>query len=61
MLQMTIHKAGIAQLVECKLPKLDVAGSNPVARSFACLSLPNLALSNKYLVDFVDFCAIITD
>ena len=24
--------AGIAQLVECKLPKLDVAGSNPVAR-----------------------------
>ncbi len=23
--------AGIAQLVECKLPKLDVAGSNPVA------------------------------
>ena len=26
-------RAGIAQLVECKLPKLDVAGSNPVARS----------------------------
>jgi hypothetical protein len=25
--------AGIAQLVECKLPKLDVAGSTPVARS----------------------------
>lgn len=25
--------AGITQLVECKLPKLDVAGSNPVARS----------------------------
>ena len=24
--------AGIDQLVECKLPKLDVAGSNPVAR-----------------------------
>ena len=26
-------KAGIAQLVEYKLPKLGVAGSNPVARS----------------------------
>ena len=25
--------AGIAQLVEYKLPKLGVAGSNPVARS----------------------------
>jgi hypothetical protein len=27
--------AGIAQLVECQLPKLNVAGSNPVARSEA--------------------------
>jgi hypothetical protein len=26
-------RAGIAQLVEHKLPKLGVAGSNPVARS----------------------------
>jgi hypothetical protein len=25
--------AGLAQLVECQLPKLDVAGSNPVSRS----------------------------
>ncbi len=25
--------AGITQLVECKLPKLDVAGSSPVSRS----------------------------
>ncbi len=25
--------AGVAQLVECKLPKLDAAGSIPVARS----------------------------
>jgi ribosome maturation factor RimP len=32
--------AGIAQLVECKLPKLDVAGSNPVARSREWLSPP---------------------
>jgi hypothetical protein len=27
------RKAGVAQLVEYKLPKLGVAGSNPVARS----------------------------
>ena len=28
------HKiAGVIQLVECQLPKLDVAGSSPVARS----------------------------
>jgi hypothetical protein len=27
--------AGVIQLVECQLPKLDVAGSSPVARSFA--------------------------
>ncbi len=26
--------AGVIQLVECQLPKLDVAGSSPVARSF---------------------------
>ena len=28
-------RAGVAQLVEHKLPKLGVAGSNPVARSKA--------------------------
>ena len=28
-----VFRAGIAQLVEYKLPKLGVAGSNPVARS----------------------------
>ena len=35
MLSYSIRKgdAGIAQLVECQLPKLNVAGSNPVARS----------------------------
>ena len=27
------HCAGVAQLVECQLPKLNVAGSNPVSRS----------------------------
>ena len=31
-----IERAGIAQLVEYKLPKLGVAGSNPVARSKIC-------------------------
>ena len=29
-------RAGIAQLVERQLPKLNVAGSNPVARSYKC-------------------------
>ena len=28
-----IPLAGVIQLVECQLPKLDVAGSSPVARS----------------------------
>ena len=27
------ENASVTQLVECQLPKLDVAGSNPVARS----------------------------
>ncbi len=30
---MFFEKAGVAQLVEYKLPKLGVAGSKPVARS----------------------------
>lgn len=33
----TFGRAGIAQLVEYKLPKLGVAGSNPVARSMFLL------------------------
>ena len=34
------EKAGVAQLVERKLPKLEVAGSSPVARSiFAPFSI----------------------
>ena len=36
------EKAGVAQLVECKLPKLDVAGSSPVARSKYLTFLPCL-------------------
>ena len=38
--------AGLTQLVECQLPKLDVAGSNPVSRSifrFTRQRLPALA------------------
>jgi hypothetical protein len=31
--------AGVAQLVECQLPKLNVAGSNPVSRSLIKLKL----------------------
>ena len=27
------HRAGVTQLVECDLAKVDVAGSNPVSRS----------------------------
>ena len=27
------HLAGVIQLVECQLPKLDVVGSSPIARS----------------------------
>ena len=33
--------AGIAQLVEYKLPKLGVAGSNPVARSIGLKEIPD--------------------
>ena len=29
-------RAGVTQLVECQLPKLNVAGSSPVARSIRC-------------------------
>jgi hypothetical protein len=36
------ENAGVIQLVECQLPKLDVAGSSPVARS--CKSLECNAL-----------------
>ena len=32
-----IFRAGVAQLVEYKLPKLGVAGSIPVARSNECI------------------------
>ncbi len=43
--------AGVAQLVEYKLPKLGVAGSNPVARStFPCgNSWPHKTFSPRLL------------
>ncbi len=41
-------QAGIAQLVEYKLPKLGVAGSNPVARSNP-LSIGDRTLSEPFL------------
>ena len=42
--------AGVIQLVECQLPKLDVAGSSPVARSrnrslIAAVSLRHFCVS----------------
>jgi len=39
--------AGVAQLVERKLPKLEVAGSNPVARSIFSILLFLLCLPGK--------------
>jgi hypothetical protein len=36
--------AGVIQLVECQLPKLDVAGSSPVARSRKCKQVNELAM-----------------
>ncbi len=35
MIESTLPRAGITQLVECQLPKLNVAGSSPVARSIS--------------------------
>ena len=37
LITLPIVRAGIAQLVEYELPKLGVAGSNPVARSIGSL------------------------
>ena len=38
--------AGVTQLVECQLPKLNVAGSSPVARSIRCLIGGEAAISS---------------
>src|ERR1700722_13215319 len=37
--------AGVIQLVECQLPKLDVAGSSPVARSREIFKLLSLSVA----------------
>ena len=34
------RSAGVTQLVECDLAKVDVAGSNPVSRSIPPVSAP---------------------
>ncbi len=31
--RLAVSRAGVTQLAECQLPKLNVAGSNPVSRS----------------------------
>jgi hypothetical protein len=31
--KLAVSRAGVTQLAECQLPKLNVAGSNPVSRS----------------------------
>ena len=44
--------AGVTQLVECDLAKVDVAGSNPVSRSILVLSLP-IAMNKRLVLPFV--------
>src|SRR4029079_10042625 len=36
--RLALSRAGVTQLAECQLPKLNVAGSNPVSRSTPALS-----------------------
>src|SRR5437763_1216739 len=45
----SLAPAGVIQLVECQLPKLDVAGSSPVARSPS--DYRSLALRNFRMAD----------
>ncbi len=45
-----IESAGVAQLVEHELPKLGVAGSNPVSRSARCRRSPR-RLTRMVVVD----------
>ena len=39
--RMSSSRAGVTQLAECQLPKLNVAGSNPVSRSTSSCSTPS--------------------
>jgi hypothetical protein len=41
--------AGVIQLVECQLPKLDVAGSSPVARSLASKATATIYVAVAFL------------
>jgi hypothetical protein len=43
------HLAGVIQLVECQLPKLDVAGSSPVARSLKYLVMNSLEAASALM------------
>ena len=45
-------RAGVAQLVEYKLPKLGVAGSNPVARSTESFALGCLTVGEVSRASF---------
>ena len=53
---MALAQAGVAQLVEYKLPKLGVAGSSPVARSrekgVRYLFKARIQLPKRYLTPF---------
>gem|GEM_PF-2759812 len=51
-----MHSAGITQLVECKLPKLDAAGSSPVSRSKDLLK--EFRLYPAYFFDVHELSAI---
>jgi hypothetical protein len=42
--------AGVIQLVECQLPKLDVAGSSPVARSLEVVKFKKLEAADHQTV-----------
>src|ERR1019366_7949842 len=46
-----VRWAGVTQLVECDLAKVDVAGSNPVSRSIF-LYLP-IAMNNRFVLPFI--------
>jgi hypothetical protein len=39
------YLAGVIQLVECQLPKLDVVGSSPIARSLEVLEFQSVAVA----------------
>jgi hypothetical protein len=39
--------AGVTQLVECNLAKVDVAGSNPVSRSILQWSVPDTLITDR--------------